>query len=159
SAGHRWSVDSGAVDLCCPSCGAAAVGTVTPDGDILATVVTPPLTSVPVAATTHGGGDGPMATGTGGPFTPAFPPQRAADPPPDSEPIFRLPGYETVKQLGRGGMGIVYLMKDETLQRLVAVKLIRTGPWSTRDERQRFIREARLAAQIKHPGIVAVHAV
>lgn len=64
--------------------------------------------------------------------------------------------YQVVRQLGRGGMGGVYLARDVALHRLVALKVLR--PEAGPDERERFRREARLAAQLSHPGIVPVHA-
>jgi ABC-type transport system substrate-binding protein len=62
--------------------------------------------------------------------------------------------YEIVRELGRGGMGIVHLARDPMLDRDVAIKLI--GQIS--DERkQRFLREARVVAKMDHPGIVGVY--
>lgn len=64
--------------------------------------------------------------------------------------------YEIVSELGRGGMGVVYLARDPLLQREVAVKLIPPG---VLDEGaiERFRREARAVAQLDHPGIVGIH--
>ena len=59
--------------------------------------------------------------------------------------------YEVVRELGRGGMGVVYLAKDPILDREVAVKVI--GHMSD-DRKQRFLREARVIAKMDHPGIV-----
>jgi hypothetical protein len=69
--------------------------------------------------------------------------------------------YRVVDQLGRGGMGIVWRAVDEVLGREVAVKELRTftdaaGP-ELADLRVRMGREARAAARIRHPGVVAVH--
>ncbi|MGP3981732.1 serine/threonine-protein kinase [Streptomyces sp. KR80] len=69
--------------------------------------------------------------------------------------------YRVVRQLGRGGMGVVCRAVDEVLGREVAVKVLRTyrdssGPELT-DLRLRMQREARAAARIKHPGVIAVH--
>ncbi|HEU5179777.1 MAG TPA: protein kinase, partial [Candidatus Polarisedimenticolia bacterium] len=69
--------------------------------------------------------------------------------------------YEVVKELGRGAMGVVYLANDPHLQRQVAVKTYHL-PEGISDElakefRERFLREARAAASLSHPGIVTVH--
>lgn len=69
--------------------------------------------------------------------------------------------YRVLAQLGRGGMGVVWRAMDEVLGREVAVKELRTytdagGP-ELADLRLRMQREARAAARIKHPGVVAVH--
>ncbi|MFN2530402.1 MAG: protein kinase [Pyrinomonadaceae bacterium] len=64
--------------------------------------------------------------------------------------------YRLDSELGRGGMGIVYRATDLELMREVAVKLLNTTA-TTSDARQRLIREARAAAALNHPHIVAVH--
>ncbi|MGV9880125.1 protein kinase domain-containing protein [Streptomyces sp. NPDC003006] len=69
--------------------------------------------------------------------------------------------YRVVAQLGRGGMGVVWRALDEVLHREVAVKELRTytdaaGP-ELADLRLRMQREARAAARVRHPGVVAVH--
>lgn len=64
--------------------------------------------------------------------------------------------YAFVKELGRGGMGTVYLAEDRELDRLVAIKVINT-PEVTDGLRERMIREAQIIARLEHPGIVPVH--
>src|ERR1044071_8084792 len=64
--------------------------------------------------------------------------------------------YKNVKELGRGGMGAVYLAEDRELNRLVAVKVLNT-PDITDELRRRMIREAQIIAGLEHPGIVPVH--
>ena len=64
--------------------------------------------------------------------------------------------YRLDSELGRGGMGIVYRATDLELHREVAVKVLSASA-STSDARQRLIREARAAAALNHPHIVAVH--
>src|SRR3982751_5421170 len=64
--------------------------------------------------------------------------------------------YTFVKELGRGGMGAVYLAEDRELDRLVAIKVLDT-PEITDDLRNRMIREAQIIARLEHPGIVPVH--
>jgi len=67
--------------------------------------------------------------------------------------------YSLERELGRGGMGIVYLARDLRLERVVAVKLL--PPDRARDAaaRERFVREARMAAQLSHPHIIPIHTV
>ena len=73
-----------------------------------------------------------------------------------SEPDFSSTKYTFVKELGRGGMGAVYLAEDRELNRLVAIKVLNT-PDITDDLRHRMIREAQIIAGLEHPGIVPVH--
>ena len=73
-----------------------------------------------------------------------------------SEPDFSATKYTFVKELGRGGMGAVYLAEDRELARLVAIKVLDT-PEITDDMRNRMVREAQIIAQLEHPGIVPVH--
>lgn len=62
-------------------------------------------------------------------------------------------------ELGRGGMGIVFLARDVILERRVAIKLLAPHLAAREEMRQRFLREARLAAQCFHPNIVPIHEV
>jgi serine/threonine-protein kinase len=73
-----------------------------------------------------------------------------------SEPDFSATKYTFVKELGRGGMGIVCLAEDRELDRLVAIKILNT-PGITEELRNRMIREAQIIARLEHPGIVPVH--
>ncbi|MCC9654764.1 serine/threonine-protein kinase [Rhodopirellula halodulae] len=70
---------------------------------------------------------------------------------------FDLGDYQLLKVLGVGGMGVVYLAKQRELDRLVAVKMIRSGILAGQDEVKRFYTEAKAAAKLRHPNIVAVH--
>ncbi|CAN5203796.1 hypothetical protein BH23GEM4_BH23GEM4_16300 [soil metagenome] len=67
--------------------------------------------------------------------------------------------YELVGELGRGGMAVVYLARDRSLGREVAVKVIRARYMEDAEVLARFAREARTAAQLHHPNIVTVHSV
>ncbi len=65
--------------------------------------------------------------------------------------------YLIEKELGRGGMGVVYLAKDKQLDRRVALKFLGTLVDNNEEYRQRFVREAKTAAKVNHPNIVAVY--
>jgi len=67
--------------------------------------------------------------------------------------------FELIEAVGRGAFGTVYRARDTQLQRIVAVKVPRSGQLSTDDDEDRFVREARNAAQLQHPGIVPVYEV
>ena len=66
--------------------------------------------------------------------------------------------FELVNQIGTGAFGSVWMARDTQLDRSVAVKIPRKGELDA-SETEQFIREARAAAQLKHPNIVAVHEV
>jgi len=65
--------------------------------------------------------------------------------------------YQIVRELGRGGMGMVFLARDIALHRLVAIKVLRHEFAASNEHRERFRREARMTARLSHPGIVPVH--
>ena len=65
--------------------------------------------------------------------------------------------YRILRRLGAGGMGEVFLAYDDRLDRRVAIKRIRPEAGVTRERRERFRREARMAARLSHPAIVQVH--
>src|SRR5688572_25594707 len=67
--------------------------------------------------------------------------------------------YSLQRELGRGGMGIVYLARDVQLDRDVAIKVLPTYLAYNADARERFLREARMAAGLSHPHIVPIHRV
>jgi serine/threonine-protein kinase len=67
--------------------------------------------------------------------------------------------YSLDKELGRGGMGIVYLAREVHLDRSVAIKLLPPERAAQRTLRDRFLREARLAAKLSHPNIIPIHSV
>src|SRR6188508_2494485 len=64
--------------------------------------------------------------------------------------------FRVLGELGRGGMGVVYVAIDSKLQRQVALKLLPVGLHRDQDRLHRFEREARLAAALNHPNIVTV---
>jgi serine/threonine-protein kinase len=65
--------------------------------------------------------------------------------------------YRVLKRLGAGGMGEVFLAYDERLDRQVAIKRIRSDAGASPDRRERFRREARVAAQLNHPALVQIY--
>ena len=65
--------------------------------------------------------------------------------------------YALRGELGRGGMGVVYLAFDPALGREVALKLLLGGQLATSTARKRFLREAQAAARLRHPGLVEVY--
>jgi len=67
--------------------------------------------------------------------------------------------YSLDRELGRGGMGIVYLARDVALDRPVAIKLLPPSLSPLPELRERFLREARTAAKLSHPNIVPIFAV
>ncbi len=67
--------------------------------------------------------------------------------------------YHLERELGKGGMGAVYLAQDLQLQRLVAIKVLPPELAVRPELRERFLRETRVAAGFSHPNIVPVHAV
>src|SRR5215210_3560499 len=67
--------------------------------------------------------------------------------------------YSLQRELGRGGMGIVYLARDVQLDRDVAIKILPTHLARDTTARDRFVREARTAAGLSHPHIVPIHRV
>lgn len=67
--------------------------------------------------------------------------------------------YVIDRELGRGGMGIVYLARDVALDRPVAIKLLPAALAARPAMRTRFLQEARTAARLAHPNIVPIHAV
>ena len=67
--------------------------------------------------------------------------------------------YRIVREIGAGGMGVVYQAEDTTLGRHVALKILPPALSGDDDRRVRFARDARAVAALNHPGIVTIHSV
>src|SRR5437868_249942 len=67
--------------------------------------------------------------------------------------------FEIIRMLGKGGMGSVYLARDQRLGRQVALKVLSAEDLAVADRRSRFFREARTAAAIRHPNVATIYEV
>lgn len=74
-----------------------------------------------------------------------------------SRPLPCLPGYEILQELGRGGMGVVYLARHVGLRRLVAIKMVLAGCHASPGQVERFRREAEAVARLCHPNIIQLY--
>jgi tetratricopeptide (TPR) repeat protein len=81
------------------------------------------------------------------------------DAPGEWEKLSKLGKFELLSMVGEGAFGAVYKAFDPELQRTVAVKIPHAGALPDRAGEDRFLREARSAAQLRHPGIVQVYEV
>src|SRR5262249_6503172 len=68
-----------------------------------------------------------------------------------------VPGYELLGELGRGGMGVVYKARQQSLTGTVALKMILAGGHASAGAMARFLKEAATIARLKHPHVVQVH--
>lgn len=66
-------------------------------------------------------------------------------------------GYQILREIHRGGQGVVFQAVQKSTNRKVAIKVMREGPFAGGDDRARFDREVQILAQLKHPNIVAIH--
>src|SRR5262249_47081236 len=67
-----------------------------------------------------------------------------------------FPGYELLRELSRGGQGVVYQAIQRSTKRKVAIKVLLEGAYASVAARRRFEREIELVAALKHPGIISI---
>jgi serine/threonine-protein kinase len=72
------------------------------------------------------------------------------------EGLTRVPGYDILGFIGRGGMGTVYRAEQKSLKRPVVLKTVPLSPWAGSELLTRFRREALVTARLKHPNIVQI---
>ncbi len=77
----------------------------------------------------------------------------------DLDPLPSFPGFETISEIGRGGMGVVYKAQDSRLGRVVAIKTITEDGVLGLAQAERFLVEARAVARLRHPHIIPIHAI
>lgn len=65
--------------------------------------------------------------------------------------------FQVIRPLGKGAFGEVFLARDSILDRLVAIKVPRAENFTNTDQMEVFVQEAKIAAQLSHPGIVGIH--
>ena len=68
-----------------------------------------------------------------------------------------IPGYETIREIGRGGQAVVYEAAQHSTKGRVALKVLHGGRWASEKARRRFEREIETAVMLRHPNIVTIH--
>ncbi len=99
------------------------------------------------------------ALATGAKSASTVPPDEAPTPRADATRLVCVDGYEVLGELGRGGMGVVYLARHVGLKRLVALKMIQSPAHCCPRQLARFRGEAEVLARIQHPNIIQIYEV
>jgi pSer/pThr/pTyr-binding forkhead associated (FHA) protein len=76
---------------------------------------------------------------------------------PSAAPTIEIPGYQIGREIGRGGMGIVYETVQVSTQRTVALKIMLEGPYTSEKTKRRFEREVHIVASLRHPNIAQIY--
>jgi serine/threonine protein kinase len=84
----------------------------------------------------------------------AMPSEASGSLPPE---LVNHPQYEVIRELGRGGMGVVYLVHNKLMDRLEVLKLLSQEMLGKQERVDRFLREIQSAAKLHHPNVVAAH--
>src|SRR5439155_17633771 len=109
------------------------------------------------------GGTAQISSGDANTLPPSVPNATPASaflsPPQGPDELGRLGHYRILKQLGAGGMGMVFQAEDSVLQRKVALKVMLPALAADPANRERFLREARAAAAPPHDHVVTIHQV
>src|SRR5262249_49244637 len=104
--------------------------------------------------------DPPVRTLPAPEHAPTSPPPTIRDFRPPDQPTQAgrrlIAGYEVIEEIGQGGMGVVYLARQVQLDRLVALKMVRSAQ-ADREELIRFRTEAEAVARLTHPNIVQIY--
>ena len=144
ASGHTWKPGS-SVD--CPRCGLGSIAV-----RLDATLDMPAPTPRPVV-------DSEVMGGLPAPVLPSRPDDDLEPMPPGTVASIKalsIPGYELIREIGRGGMGVVYQALQLKLNRTVAVKMILSGSHAGPGDLDRFRREAEAVAALSHPNIVRI---
>jgi serine/threonine-protein kinase len=103
----------------------------------------------------------PVVRGQTVPFAPresaAAPPEPSTSAGEKDRSLPAIPGYQLVREVGRGGMGVVYEARRQADGARVAIKTIRPAGEDSEEEVARFLREANILCRLKHPNIIAFH--
>jgi len=86
-----------------------------------------------------------------------FQPRHAASVPGLALPPDSFAGYEIIKEIHRGGQGVVYEALQRSTKRRVAIKVMKEGGFASHSDKARFEREVEILGQLNHPNIVSIH--
>jgi serine/threonine protein kinase len=114
--------------------------------DVCSTKVGPETVVKAAETKTVAGGAGQSSVGVTAPWPIGIPPELTGD-----------PHYEVMRELGRGGMGVVYLARNKLMDRLEVLKVLNKEMLAKHGTAERFLREIQSAAKLHHPNVVAAY--